>query len=161
MIYNPAAAIDFIVSAVAKLVQTGLSGYNLDAEFPNDTNKTDGQVKTNMVLFGGNESVLRRAKANRMLNAIHCSASSTFLTPLLASCTEPMRRTLCRWTCMVCSVLSVSSVDLLFIDDSPAQPGDGSSPYDFHVWGPMYRASKIDRVVTMATYTPAKRNFDR
>ena len=39
--------------------------------------------------------------------------------------------------------------------------GDGSRPFDFHVWGSAYKASKVDRIVTMATYTDAKRNFDK
>ena len=39
--------------------------------------------------------------------------------------------------------------------------GDGSRPFDFHVWGSAYKASRVDRIVTMATYTDAKRNFDK
>ena len=39
--------------------------------------------------------------------------------------------------------------------------GDGSTPFDFHVWGPAYAASAIDHVITMATYTDAKKNFDK
>ena len=29
--------------------------------------------------------------------------------------------------------------------------GDGSTPFDFRVWGPAYKASRIDRVGKMAT----------
>ena len=29
------------------------------------------------------------------------------------------------------------------------------------MWSSAYKASKVDRIVTMATYTDAKRNFDK
>ena len=39
--------------------------------------------------------------------------------------------------------------------------GDGSTPFDFHVWGSLYKASRVDKIITMATYTDAKKNFDK
>jgi spore germination protein YaaH len=42
VIYDAAAAKDYIETSVDMLNTTGLQGFNLDAEFPNDGNSTDG-----------------------------------------------------------------------------------------------------------------------
>lgn len=105
--YDEQLATRFIKQALAIAAETGLDGFNLDAEFPNDANHTDG---AQFIAF-----------LNNFADALHAT-----------------NRTL--------------SVDV---------HGDGSTPFDFHVWGPEYARSQVDRIITMATYTDAKRNFDK
>ena len=93
------AAAQFIGEAVATLQHTGLQGYNLDAEFSGDQNKSDGAAFVNFL--------------NRLSTALKSADSSYTL-----------------------------SVDV---------HGDGSKPFDFHVWGPQYKSSAVDKVITMAT----------
>ena len=110
LMYDSAAAATFVQSVLAEAASSGVAGFNLDAEFPNDANSTDGPHLI--------------ALLDVLADALHTQ--------------EGGGRTL--------------SIDV---------HGDGSTPFDFHVWGSLYRSSKIDHVVTMATYTDAKRNFDK
>eukprot|EP00040_Diaphanoeca_grandis_P012349 m.62630 g.62630 ORF g.62630 m.62630 type:complete len:243 (+) comp23182_c1_seq1:222-950(+) len=106
-IYSPVVADAFIHAAMVRANLTGMQGYNLDAEFPNDPNATDA---TQFIKF-----------LNTFADALH-------------ACNKTLK------------------VDV---------HGDGSTPFDFHVWGPMYAASRVDKVITMATYTDAEKNFDK
>lgn len=106
-IYDEQLAKSFINQALAAAAEGELDGFNLDAEFMNDANHTDG---AHFVAF-----------LDSFADALHA-----------------VNRTL--------------SVDV---------HGDGSKPFDFGVWGPQYAQSRIDKVITMATYTGAKRNFDK
>ena len=110
LMYDPAATATFINAAVAEAVSSGVAGFNLDAEFPNDGNSTDGSRLI--------------ALLDALADALHTQ--------------EGGGRTL--------------SIDV---------HGDGSTPFDFHVWGSLYKSSRVDHVVTMVTYTDAKRSFDK
>lgn len=116
VIYDTEARARFIVSAVAVAKAADFQGFNLDAEFPNDPNSTDGSKFVEFL--------------NEFADALHTSS----VTPSL----RPSKRTL--------------SVDV---------HGDGTTPFDFHVWGTLYRSSRIDKVITMATYTDKEHNFDK
>ena len=93
---------------MARAEAAGFQGLNLDAEFPNDTNSTDGAAFVSFL--------------NQLADALHSGGNRTL------------------------------SVDV---------HGDGSSPFDFHVWGSLYKSSRIDKVITMATYTDAQKEFDK
>ena len=118
-LYDSAVRQRFISSAVARARQTGITGYNLDAEFPNDENSTDGVKFIDFL--------------NAMATALHNNASNPASKAIGAR-----KKTL--------------SVDV---------HGDGDTPFDFHVWGPQFQTSAVDRVVTMATYTASKTAFDK
>ena len=42
LMYDSAAAVSFVQSVLAEAASSGVVGFNLDAEFPNDANSTDG-----------------------------------------------------------------------------------------------------------------------
>lgn len=90
-------AATFIAAAAARAASLNLDGFNLDAEFPNDTNETDGPA---FVAF-----------LDKFAETLHMS-----------------NRTL--------------TVDV---------HGDGSEPFDFHVWGKLYATSQVDKVISMST----------